>query len=137
MLSIRVDTGRFAVFMMACWGHYLQVDSISFGKARAGGMLTSFIMGSVCSAGSCPPIGLSCQMQGPRSPGQGSPESVDSPTLVDEGPSSKDMEGACKTVTITKDQGHKLWMEARKTSREGMNTLERQQRTPAAEYLEF
>lgn len=43
------------------------MDSIFGGKSRTGEMLISFIIDSVYSVGAQSPIGLSCQVQGPRS----------------------------------------------------------------------
>ena len=60
---MRVDAGRFVVFLMGCRRCYLQVDSIFSGKSRTGEM--SMSLGSV---GLHSPIGLSCQMLGPRCP---------------------------------------------------------------------
>lgn len=55
---MRVDAGRFVVFLMGCRRCYLQVDSIFSGKLRTGEMSMSFrlsrsaLLGHILQSGS-------------------------------------------------------------------------------------
>lgn len=112
--SMRVDTGKFVVFMMGCRRCYLQVDSIFSGNSRTGEMSMSFRLRLLCW------VTFSNRAQLP-----------DAESWMSRRSEQQRHWSICNRVTETKDWTSKHWMEARQ---EGRNSWTWKQRTPAVEY---